>query len=145
MRAANSSSATAMPGRWTGGFILPVLAVALVVAFSGCATAPERPDDPPVSDHAAVVGWADSARELRDRKQFEQAAAKLERALRVEPGNARLWHELARVHLEQGNADQAIQFAYKSDALARDERLKSRNRRLIDAARSLPGATGRAD
>ena len=92
-----------------------------------------------------MVGWADSAAELRDLKQFDQAAAKLERALRVEPGNARLWHELARVHLDQGNADQAIQFAHKSDALAIDESLKSRNRRLIKAARSLPGATRRAD
>lgn len=111
------------------------LAALFLFALGSCTSTP-RQERQPVSDHPAVVEWVYSARDLRDRKLFEQAAAKLERALRIEPGNARLWHELARVHLEQGNFDQAIQFAYKSNALSRDDKLKSSNRRLVKTAQS---------
>ena len=117
---------------------LPGLGLALValVILASCTTAATRPERQPISDRAAVVNWVDSARHFRDRKQFDQAAVKLERALHIEPGNARLWHELARVHLDQGNFDQAIQFANKSYTLTRDEDLKTSNRRLVNAAQS---------
>ena len=114
---------------------LGLVSVTLVILAS-CTTTATRQERQPISDQAAVVNWVDSARYLRERKQFDQAAVKLERALRVEPGNASLWHELARVHLDQGNFDQAIQFANKSNALTRDNDLKTSNRRLVNTAQS---------
>lgn len=112
------------------------LALVTLVILASCTTTATRPERQPISDQAAVVNWVDSARHFRDRKQFDQAAVKLERALRIEPGNAKLWHELARVHLDQGNFDQAIQFANKSNALTWDDDLKTSNRRLVNAAQS---------
>jgi Tetratricopeptide repeat len=38
----------------------------------------------------------------------------LERAIRIAPDNAELWIELARLHLKEGNAAQAEQFARKA-------------------------------
>lgn len=125
------------------GVILRAMATATLLLSVGCAVSPLR-EERPISGNAAVVGWTQSARELRGRKQFDEAAARLERALRAEPGNAYLWHELALVHMEQGNLDQAIQFAYKSNALAGDDRLKTRNRRLVDRARTARDKQGPA-
>jgi hypothetical protein len=38
----------------------------------------------------------------------------LERAIRIQPDSAQLWIELARCHLQEGNAAQAEQFARKA-------------------------------
>ncbi|GAB4359563.1 MAG: hypothetical protein Kow006_28800 [Gammaproteobacteria bacterium] len=48
----------------------------------------------------------------------EQSAATLERALRIEPRNPRLWHRLAEVRLAMGMAHRAEQLALKSVSLA---------------------------
>lgn len=67
---------------------------------------------------------------------WEQAAALLERALRIEPRNAQLWHRLAKVRLQQGRYGMAESLAEKSNALAKDDDvLKRRNAELIEAAR----------
>ena len=66
----------------------------------------------------AVVALLDRA-EARDRAGlYEQAAAALERALRLEPRNAMLWHRLARVRLNQGQWQDAVELAAKSNSLA---------------------------
>lgn len=39
--------------------------------------------------------------------EYSEAAASLERAVRIEPANPWLWLELARVHLATGNTEQA--------------------------------------
>lgn len=49
---------------------------------------------------------------------FGQAAATLERALRIEPDNPLLWIELGRVRLGEGNAAQADAMGRKAAALA---------------------------
>jgi Tfp pilus assembly protein PilF len=49
---------------------------------------------------------------------YAQAAATLERALRIEPGSAAVWLELARVRLAQGDYVQAGQLARKAGSLA---------------------------
>jgi tetratricopeptide (TPR) repeat protein len=112
-----------------------VLTLLLVLASASCSS-PVRQDARPVSERAAVVAWASDAAALRQQRQFDGAAALLERALRIEPRNAHLWHQLARVHFDQGDFDQAIQFARKSMALSGEPDLRSSNRRLIKAARS---------
>ncbi len=72
--------------------------------------------------------------------QHEQAAAGLERALRIEPSNAYLWQHLAAVRLDQGKSRQAEQFAAKSNSVAGDSApLRLRNWRIIAEARRLGG------
>ncbi len=72
---------------------------------------------------------------------WERAAALLERALRIEPRNAQLWHRLAKVRLQQGRYAMAESLAQKSNTLAKDdEALKQRNAELIEIARRAVGA-----
>ena len=70
--------------------------------------------------------------------------ATIERALRIDPNNARLWNRLAAIRLEQGQPRQAEQLALKSNALSRgDTRLQARNWRLVARARwSMNDSTG---
>ncbi len=72
---------------------------------------------------------------------WERAAALLERALRIEPRNAQLWHRLAKVRLQQGRYAMAESLAQKSNTLVKDdEALKRRNAELIEIARRAVGA-----
>jgi tetratricopeptide (TPR) repeat protein len=72
--------------------------------------------------------------------RLANAAASLERALRIEPRNARLWQELARVRLMQGDYEQAESIAARSNTWAgNDERLRAENWRLIAQAREARG------
>jgi Tfp pilus assembly protein PilF len=50
--------------------------------------------------------------------EHPQAAASLERAIRIEPGNPWLWLELARVHYAAGELRQAEAHARKAASLA---------------------------
>jgi Tfp pilus assembly protein PilF len=69
--------------------------------------------------------------------RLANAAAALERALRIEPRNPRLWQELARVRLQQGEYAQVESLAARSNTWAgTDEHLRAENLRLIDAARA---------
>nr|WP_255722107.1 tetratricopeptide repeat protein [Ectothiorhodospira lacustris] len=72
--------------------------------------------------------------------QPDRAAAALERALRIAPADAGLWHQLAMVRLHQGQADEAESLAAKSNSLAGSDRaLQSDNWRIIAQARRLRG------
>lgn len=66
----------------------------------------------------AVVALLNSAGAKEQAGSYEQAAAVLERALRLEPRNAMLWHRLARVRLKQGQWQNAVDMAAKSNSLA---------------------------
>jgi tetratricopeptide (TPR) repeat protein len=66
----------------------------------------------------AVVALLNSAGAKEQAGSYEQAAAALERALRLEPRNAMLWHRLARVRLKQGQWQTAVDTAAKSNSLA---------------------------
>lgn len=118
--------------------------VLLAVALAGCATVPgpisDEPAVPPASANNAVVALVNSAREHVSNGSLSTAAADLERALRIEPRNPTLWHELARVNLHQGQPAQAAQFASKSNTFAADNpRLRAANWRLIGQARTQSG------
>ena len=77
------------------------------------------------------------ARSQADAGHGEQAAATLERALRIEPRNPWLWHRLAVLRLQQGYWDRAAELAKKSSVLARDHRrLLTGNLEVIQAARA---------
>lgn len=68
--------------------------------------------------------------------QLDGAVATLERALRLEPRNAWIWHRLAALRLQQGNMQQAINMAAKSNALiGEDNPLRAHNDSIIARAR----------
>lgn len=64
---------------------------------------------------AALMGEAERD-ELNGNR--ENAAAALERAIRIAPKNARLWNRLAALKMRQGQWQQALNLARKSNSLA---------------------------
>ena len=126
-------------------YLLPLLAALL----AGCAAVyspapgpvPEAvpPPETPVGS-PAVVALFDSARADSAAGRLSNAAASLERALRIEPRNPRLWQELARVRLAQGQYAQAESLAARSNSWAGgDAALRADNWRLIAQARDARG------
>ena len=90
--------------------------------------------------NTAVVALLESAREAEKARQYGRAAAALERALKVEPRNPRLWHRLATVRYRQGRHREAEALARRSMSLSpEDAKLDSRNWRVIAAARHGQG------
>lgn len=89
---------------------------------------------------AAVASLMDGARADVGAGRLANAAASLERALRIEPRNPRLWQELAKVRLKQGDYAQAESVAARSNSWAgADNRLRADNWRLIAQAREARG------
>ncbi len=132
----------------------------LLIFLAACATAPEgppggqpepvppappptaEPAPPPVSrsENVAVAGLMESARADAAAGKLSSAAASVERALRIEPRNPRLWQELARVRLQQTQFGQAENMAARSNSFAgSDSALRAENWRLIAQAREARG------
>lgn len=150
-----------------------LFALALLVLFAGCASAPTQPPIPeampaipesmplpsgegivvappeprPVmSGNQAVIALLDRSRMDYESGKREAAGASLERALRIEPRNPWLWHELAQLRLTQGQYAQAITLAQKSTSFAgRERRLQALNWRLIGNARVAQGDSSKAE
>ena len=126
----------------SGQFIRTPLALLIVgasLAYSGCASSPKEQASEIGSATPVVTALITDAEASRQQKQYDQAAVQLERALRIEPRNAGLWHELARVYFDQGSFDQAIQFATKSNTLTKDPELRAKNWRLMAQAYTQQG------
>lgn len=124
------------------------LACASAALIAGCAavvpapTSTSTPASVPVSENLAVASLVESARADGEAGRLAKAAASLERALRIEPRNPRLWQELARVRLMQGEYAQAESVAARSNAWAAgDNGLRAENWRLIAEARAARGDT----
>jgi Tfp pilus assembly protein PilF len=111
--------------------------VVLAGLLGGCAViAPPAP----VSDNTAVLELVQVARADVDAGRVPNAVASLERALRIEPKNPRLWQELARVRLKEGDYAQAENLAARSNSWAgSDNELRAENWRLIAEARAARG------
>lgn len=106
--------------------------------------APEPPSEP--EGNKAVVALLDSAANHVVNNELDQAAASLERALRIEPRNATIWHDLGQVRLHQRKYDQAEAMFEKSNSLAgSDNALEARNWRMIAASRRAAGNSAGAD
>ena len=107
--------------------------------------APTEPNAPPVlrpasKESTAVASLMDSARADTAAGRLTNAAATLERALRIEPRNPRLWSELARVRFQQRDYAQAESTALRSESWAgKDNLLRADNWRLIAATREARG------
>ena len=121
--------------------IVKVIFLACAVFYlAACAVRPQPQVEQAVSENPAVVALVDSARAAADTGRFDSASATLERALRIEARNPKLWHELALIRMQQGHHQQAASLAAKSNAWAgNDTRLRSRNWRVIGEARARVG------
>ena len=71
-----------------------------------------------VSESPAVVALLNSAKNQSNDGDHDRAAATLERAVKIEPKNALIWHHLAKVYFRQKMYREAINFATRSNALA---------------------------
>ena len=125
---------------------------ACAILIAGCTTVPPGPGTAPVTTPApatgagtvpqsiAVASLMEAARADSDAGRLANAAATLERGLRIEPRNPRLWQELARVRLKQGEYEQAESVAARSNSWAgNDNGLRAANWRLIAEARTARG------
>jgi tetratricopeptide (TPR) repeat protein len=89
---------------------------------------------------AAVRALLETAQHQRQAGNLTEAVATMERALRIEPRNARLWNQLAHLRLEQQQPELAAELAAKSNVLAAsDVELKRDNWLLIGQARRAAG------
>lgn len=101
---------------------------------------------PLMSDNRAVLALLDGAHSASTAGQREGAEASLERALRIEPRNPWLWHELALLRLTQGQYAQAITLARKSNSFAGGKRrVQAENWEVIGQARVAQGDSAGAD
>ncbi len=99
---------------------------------------------PPVIPHTArprtdraVQALLDRSDDRRAAGDLEGAAALLERALRIQPRNPRLWQRLAQVRYEQGRYAQAADLAERAIALAGDDpAVRAQAERLARTARA---------
>jgi predicted Zn-dependent protease len=121
--------------------------VVLLALLGGCATLyqPEpapAPSPAPATriENPAIALLMDTARTDSEAGRLANAAASLERALRIEPRNPRLWQELARVRLKQRDYGQVENLAARSNSWAGgDAALRAENWRLIAQAREARG------
>src|SRR4051812_5820000 len=127
-------------------FFFPLLYV-LLALLAGCAAQQPAPVEtsPPTAppaviaktENTAIAGLMESARSDASAGRLGSAAATLERALRIEPRNPRLWHELAKVRLRQADFSQAESLAARSNTYAGDDRdLRAANQKVISDARA---------
>jgi len=93
----------------------------------------------------AVLSLYKQAQDARAAGHADQAEALLERAQRIEAHNPFIWQALAGTKLELNKADQAEQFANRSNDLARgNPYIEAGNWRIIAAARQARGDAGGA-
>ena len=145
---------------------------ALLLLFAGCAgvkappsdtstmpgmvpqdVMPQQPGESVVAESKPVRSSSRAVIALLDQVQLdnkagrrEAAGTSLERALRIEPRNPWLWHELAQLRFNQGQYAQAISLARKSNSFAGHERhLQSLNWQLIGNARVAQGDSSGAE
>ncbi|MBU4117760.1 MAG: tetratricopeptide repeat protein [Proteobacteria bacterium] len=143
---------------WQMGWKIGLL-LTLTLIMHGCAgktpveqpTAPapdSRPGQESVSvpkEGKAAATLLASARQNLQAGQFSQAEMMLERALRLEPRNARLWHEMGQVKYGQKDYKQVVQFCIKSKSLAgKDHALIRQNWLLMEKAYLQLGETEKA-
>lgn len=88
----------------------------------------------------AVVALLDDADHYAVSGKKQEAVASIERALRIEPKNPLLWHKLGQLRLQEGQWEQAIAMASKSNVLAPGNRsLQAENWMIIARARDATG------
>lgn len=121
-----------------------LLATVLVITLAGCSLVEPAYQDNvdvnqplgPTSTIGAVNSLVSQADAARNNGRDVQAVSLLERALKIEPVNAVIWHKLAGVRLLQQKWSQAEQLAAKSSSLPSPyPQLRAKNQQIIEQAR----------
>ena len=103
-----------------------------------------EPEEDPTAD--AVRDLLREAQQASDEGDHERSGALLERALRITPDNAVLWHNLAVVRYRQDELDQAESMAQRSlSHLSDNPDLERRNWEIIAVSRHLRDDEAGAD
>jgi len=131
-----------------------LILIPLLLWLAGCALAPPGEDQgfragpadaaapvlPPPGTPRAVLTLIGQARAAMEAGDPLTAAARLERALRIEPRNPVLWHYMARLRLARNQPKRAAGLAARANSLAHgNRRLQAANWRLIATARDRLG------
>jgi len=103
--------------------------------------APTKPSEPRAKSSSAVNSLMVQARAEILIGKHESAESKLERGLRIEPENSKLWALLAKAHYGQSNYSQTINMARKAIRFSRDDDFIAQNWRLIKKAGEKSGDT----
>lgn len=118
--------------------LISIALLTSLLLLPACATTPSK--SVPVSSNPAVIALANTARTESAAYHYGKAAASLERALRIEPRNARLWHELARLRMQEEEYQQAENMALRSNRFSGNDRVQRRaNWQLISESRKERG------
>lgn len=155
---AAGSAAAPTPAAAPGGAAVDEVAAADAAAGAAAPATPVAPAAPaaPVAAATATASLAPAdmppavdalsrhAEQQRQAGDYSGAAATLERALRIDSGQAYLWNRLARVRLEQGNLSMASNLAARSNSLAggQDAIMRDNFRVIADAKRGIGDVAG---
>lgn len=86
----------------------------------------------PPASRQAVLDLLEQSKSAMQEGEYQDAEGLLKRALRIEPGNAWLWHNMAVLKFYQEDYQQAIQQALKSNNLGKNSpELRSNNSKVI--------------
>jgi predicted Zn-dependent protease len=92
--------------------------------------------------HPAVIDLLSAARDAVAAGRYDSAGAKIDQAIRIDPADPWVWHELARLRFGRGEFAQAIATARRSNALrGAPAQLMFGNLKLIAEAERLRGDT----
>ena len=99
----------------------PIIAVILAVWLTGCATQTppnryELPADEAQPGDSAVAALQREARNALEREEYAKAVSLLQRAIRIEPRNARSWHELAETYWRSGDLRRCAEMVERSQS-----------------------------
>ena len=126
----------------------------VMLMLGACSTAPQKEAGfevgegaeageqilPGSSTSKTVLALLDNARQAAKDGQLHTAESQLERALRIEPRNAVLWHYMAKLRLHQGRLAEAAGLAARSNSMAgKNHQLQADNWRIIAHARHQQG------
>ncbi len=102
---------------------------------------------PAASSDSPVLALMKEADDSSASGRLDNAAATLERAIRIQPRNALLWQKLAEVRLQQHQPGLAEDLAKKSNILAKDNKSLIRNNWSIiaDARRQRGDGQGASE
>jgi Tfp pilus assembly protein PilF len=130
------------------------LIATLMFGLAACSSAPEKEAGfevgeggqpieqilPDSRTSKTVLALLDTARAAAKAGQLHTAESQLERAVRIEPRNAVLWHYMAKLRLHQERMSEAAGLAAKSNSLAgKNQQLQADNWRIIAHARHQQG------
>ncbi len=114
-------------------------------AEQGAANPATKPEfkqqiEPAKTTSAAVLALIKKARADTMAGNFDKAMLRLERAVRIEPTNATVWHYMAKLYLQQENYKQASGYAAKSSSLVSNRHTNENKNLIIDNWRIIAHA-----